>query len=500
MKKPWFYLLLSGFTAILSSCTHISAPIEDLPQHEAPELLVQVPEQMAFTLPVESDASFHPTLVESKINKVLAPLMYESLYQLNSHFQAEPYLIESQWVSENGLQWVFTLKPEIYFSDGTIMTGSIVASALNEARRSDSYYVSRFSHVQNITSSGNQITITLTEPNYMFPSLLDIPISYGGGDLPLGSGPYQYSEYENKLLLNAAWWNSKTLPHEVNLVPIHQERELISAFDTGKLSVVDGNLPTSSGLGFSGNYQVWEYTSSHLFYLGVRSDWGSNQKTLLSLCSKVIDREKLVDLALAGYGIATDYPIHPWSEMGLMLPPIEYNLEETAERLIKLAKQSYTIELLVNGSSPQKEAIAREIAEQLRQYDVKIEVISLPVEEYLARLESGDFQLFVGEVYLTPDFDLGELLLAGGSYAYGRTGTDWLSYLWSEYRHKGFSILYPNEEGEIEDHFFQYVEEYSSIIPLFFKNGTMLSCWGHMSQASPVQNNLFYNLAYWSFR
>lgn len=500
MKKKWIPLLLGGLTTILTSCTHMSAPIEDLPQHDAPELLVQVQEQLPFTLPVESALSFHPTLVESKINKVLAPLMYESLYQINEHFQAEPYLVQSQWVSDNGLQWVFTLKPEIYFSDGTLMTGNIVASALNEARSTNSYYAPRFSQVMNITGSGNQVTITLSQANYMFPTLLDIPISYGGGDLPAGSGPYQYNAYHGKLILNPDWWKGDPLPQEVDLLPITQERELISAFDAGNLSVVDGNLPTSSGLGFSGNYQVWEYTSSHFYYLGVRSDWGANQKTLLSLCSKVIDREKLVDLSLAGYGIATEYPVHPKSEMGMMLPPTEYERDEVRERLTTLAKQSYTIELLVNGSSPQKEALAKEIAEQLRQFDVKIEIISLPVDEYMARLESGNFQLFVGEVLLTPDFNMGELLFSGGTYAYGRSGTDWLSTLWKDYRHKGLAILDANEEGEVQEHFFQYVKEYSSIIPLFFKNGTMLSSWGHISQSSPVQNNLFYRLEHWGFR
>lgn len=492
------------FTWIFLGCTHISAPVEDVPNFTAPEPLVQATETMPFTLPVELGVSFHPTMVESSINRVLSPLMYESLYYLNENYEAVENLVSSSWVSDNGLQWVFTLKEGIYFSDGTLMTGRIVASSLNEAKSVGSYYESRFSEIWSITGTDTTVTVSLTTPNYMLPCLLDIPISYGGGTLPLGSGPYQYNEYHCKLIFNENWWQDLELPREVELVPITKEGQLISAFDAGALSVVDGDLPTNYGLGFSGNYQVWEYHNSHFFYLGVQSNWGGNQKTLMSLCSQVIDRDKLVDLALAGYGVSARYPVHPYSEMGRALPVLEFNPSEVSERLSTLAAQSYTIDLMVNENSTQKVAIAQEIAEQLRQYDVRITVSVLSLEEYLSKLQSGDFQLFVGEAYLTPDFNLKDLILEGGAYAYGRSGTSWLETLWKEYRLKGTSVLDLAETADgdwiIEENFFSYVTEYSSVIPLFFKNGTLLSSWGHLDYATPVQNNLFYGLEDWVFR
>lgn len=492
MKKLGVSLLLLGLLS--TGCANISAPAQEKVEIPVPEPVAKEQYILPFTLPFDPTASFHPCLVDSQLNMDFSSLMYESLYQVNQEFKAEKVLVAEESVSENGLQWVFTLKEDIFFWDGTVLTGKIVASALNEAKGNLSRYAPRFENIRSITGTDTQVTVNLIEPNYLLPTLLDIPISYGGGTYPLGTGAYEYVEESSKLVKHTLWWQEKEVPDTVILMATTKEEDLISAFDAGELSLLDGDLTTSQVLGYSGNYQVWEYGNPRLFYLGVAGEWGGNQKTLLTLSSQVIDRELLVDKILAGYGVATEYLAHPHSELGQALPQWEYNPMLVEERLNQLASVSYPVTLTVHENNVQKVSLAEEIAEILTQYGLRISVEKLSWENYVNALESGDFQLFVGEMYLTPDFNVGELLTTGGTFAYGRSGDTQIDFLWQEYRRYGLEVL----EGE--ENFFTYVQEEMSIIPLFFKNGTMLSVWGHLEVASPVAGNLFYRLEDWVFR
>lgn len=491
--KKWLLAVLCCMTFV--GCSSLEEGVEDelypLQNQEETEEEEKETYVMPFSLAYDPSASMHPCLVEGSLNMMLSPLMYQSLYEVDGNFKAHAVLVEEATVSDDGLKWVFTIKEGALFWDGTELTASIVASSLNEARSAESYYAPRFSQVSSVTAWSNLVTIVLSSPNYLLPNLLDIPISYGGGRVPMGTGPYEYFEGTDALYLRDP---SLPLPEQIRLVPTLREEDLISSFNGGELSVLDGDLTTSQVLGYAGNYQVWEYANPRFFYLGVEGNWGSNIPTLLTLCSDAIDRENLVKNILAGYGVATEYAVHPESAIGQGLPPLSYDTSAFADRLRSLASVSFPITLLVHENNNQKMALAQEIVSQLAEFNVRVNIDARPWEEYVRALETGDFQLYVGEVFLTPDMNVGTLLSSGGTHAYSLRYDGTLEQLWRNYRLRGVEVL------EEETHFFQYVKDEVKIIPLFFKNGTMLSLWGHVADVSPVANNLFYQLEQWEFR
>lgn len=540
-------LVVTGvLIALLGGCTNIAAPVEEPFVYAVTEPLIEVQEILPFSLPYNPTATVHPCFVNTQINLSIVPLLYEGLYELDENFNPQPVLVSEAVTSEDGLTWTFTLKEGIYFWDGTPLTGTLVASALNEAKSEGSRYASRFEGIRSVTGNESQVTVSLHSPNYLLPTLLDIPISYGGGNVPLGTGAYRYWEGTPLLSRSENWWGTADLPNEVILVETILEGDLISAFDAGELSLLEGDLTTSQVLGYSGNYQVWQYNSTKMFYLGVEQGWGNTYRTLLSLCNDAIDRQSLVNKALLGYGVPTAYPIHPHSEMGQALPPWEYNPDAFSEKLISLASVSYPIRLIVHDGSEQKMTVASEIANQLGEFGVRVNIEALPWSDYVYALEQGDFNLYVGEIYLSPDFDVSSLLVSGGMYAYGNLYDETLYEYWHDYRLRGVGILEHHlieipaedaigmegfeyleelfarepeydEEGniieEIEypttvwvrseeepEQFFSYVKAQNSIIPLFFKNGMILSLWGHLETATPISSNLFYDLEQWVFR
>lgn len=491
------FVKLSFLTAVLSilvSCADVSAPLVLQPVEYMPsDIFQETLPSLSFTLPYYPQESMHPTLVENRTNGDLSPLLYEGLFVLDESFQPQPLLVESYQQSEDGYRWTFTLKEGICFWDGTELTGQRVVSAWNEAKGTNSRYGARFGDISSYSASGLVITVQLSSPNHNLPALLDIPISSGGGNVPMGTGAYLYEEGATSLTRNPLWWGEADLPLRIALLPMEGKSELISAFDAGQISLLRGDLTGEQRLGYSGNYQVWEYPSTDFFYLGFHS--GKMNASLRTAISYGLDRETFIDHDLAGYGTGCLYPIHPDSQTGQWLGDFAYESLNSIEASTALSRYNGArYGLLVNGDNSQKVSMAEEIAQQLGEYGLNIWVNALPWGDYLDALSAGNFDMYLGEIYLTADFNLGDLFLEGGAYNYGNYENASLSTLWWDYQRYGLDAV--GEEGTF--FYYSFLEE-MPFAPLCFKTGTALSLWGHLASASPVHGNLFYQVEDWDF-
>lgn len=74
---------------------------------------------------------------------------------------------------------------------------------------------------------------------------------------------------------------------------------------------------------------------------------------------------------------------------------------------------------MVNTDNSFKLAVAEYLAGQLSDLGVSVDLKKLTWDDYLAALESGNFDLYLGEVTLTADFNLSPLLGRAGTLNYG---------------------------------------------------------------------------------
>ncbi len=467
---------------------------------------VQSPEPVPFTLAVYSEFSLHPALAANRANLTLSPLLYEPLFALDEAFQAQPVLCQSYHVSPDKLVWTFTLRSEVTFSDGTPLTGQVVASALDLARSAKGRYRERLADVTSIAASEdtpNQVSITLRRPNGTLPVLLDIPIALGEGDRPLGTGPYILSELEGLMSLvpRTSWWQEdKPLP--VQTIPLHtvtKSDELIYAFDAGNVSLVDVDLMATNAMGYGGNYQTWDYATTDFLYLGF------NTQSVLCRAPQVrqalalaVDREAIVSAVYANHAVPTWLPVHPGSALHSQSAADSapsYDLEGLAAQLeeLRLAEKPFT--LLVNNENTAKASAAQRIAYQLEAAGLTVELRQLSFEDYTAALAAGDFDLYLGETVFTADFDLAPLLGSAGRLNYG----GW----WTE---EADGLLYAMHTASSEDkpaaaeQLFALLNEQVPIVPIAFKNGSVLTQWGRLSGLTPVRGNVFYQMEHWTIQ
>ncbi|MGE4276116.1 MAG: ABC transporter substrate-binding protein [Lawsonibacter sp.] len=455
------------------------------------------PVDIPFSLAAYPTYSFHPALAENRANLTLAPLLYEPLFQVDSSFQATPVLCQSGSASEDKLSWTFTIRSGITFSDGTPLTGEIVAAALNTARQA-ARYAQRLRDVTAVTAQGDTVTITLSRPNGTLPALLDIPIASSDGERPLGTGPYRLSGQGDTMTLLARtdWWQQKPVPvQEIPLTTASKTDDLVSTFDAGDVGLVDADLMGTNALGYSGSYETWDYATTDFLYLGFNTQSGlCRTAEVRRVLTRAIDRDSIVQADYASHAVAAALPIHPFSPLydDTLAKALSYDPEQLADELTNLKVQGRPLVLLVNSENSAKAGAAQRIADQLSAAGMSVTVSKLAFDDYVAALNTGNFDLYLGEVMLTADFDLSPLLDSGGALNYGR---------WQDGQGDTLLASLRMAEGTGRQTaaavLFTYLNDQVPIAPICFKNGSVLTQWGRLSGLAPVQGNVFYRLEDW---
>lgn len=499
-------LTLAGVLA-LSSCAApdpVSATPTPQPTSAPP---VQAESRPDFILPCYPAGGFHPITGSNRLNLTLAPLIYRGLFSVDRNFQAQNDLCESYEVSGDGLTWTFRLTNAV-FSDGTPLTAGEVVSSLQAARRSERYG-GRLSDVERIGTEGETVVVTLTRPNGSLPLLLDIPIVKEGEDpqRPLGTGPYALVEGEEGLTL-VARQGAQTPLETIPLRTVETGDDLIYAFDAQEISLVDTDLTGVNALGYSGRLETTDYPTTTLLYVGCNLSAGPCRSQLVrQAVGLALDRERVVGRTLAGHAVATTLPAHPaapgydgtlaaqWGQDGerarTLLEEDGWSLNE--EGVLSRRRETLALRLIVNQDNTFKTAAAEEIAAALEELGCQVTVDKLSWEDFTAALGKGEFDLYLGETALTADFNLEALLGARG-----------------ELNHSGFA---DEEAWELMDqcrtargderqstlvNLCGRIAELAPIIPVCFKNGSLLTQWGQVTGAAPTQRDVFAGFANWS--
>lgn len=469
------------------------------------------PPPARFSLGYDPAASLHPITGESAVNQELTGLVYQGLYELDNTFTPQPVLAQSAAVSEDGLTWTFTLKPGAVFSDGTPLTAYHAADGLNAARAAP-LYAQRLAGLTGAAAADDgALAVTLSAPNGNLPALLDIPVALEReeGLAPLGSGYYYYEAAGESLLLRANPHNpaASALPYDaIPLTPASDAAGRIAAFDSGAVSAVTTDFTSPYALGYSSSYETTDFPTTSLIYVGFRTAGGMCQSPLVRRAfSRALNRAEMVRLDLSGHGDAAALPVSPLSGEysrtaadGLShdLDAASALLEEAGwkkgeDGLLHHGKAPAEITLLVNSDNDVRQAIAGRFVQALKELGVTVNIQRLPWSGYTAALAAGQFDLYLGEVRLTGDFDPAALL--SGPLNYGGFYGEELSALLSAWR----AARGEARTRAAEALWAQFAQD-APFAPLCFKRGSLLLRWGMASGLNPTRANPYYKMEQWT--
>jgi ABC-type transport system substrate-binding protein len=131
---PLHFFILIG-TILLTACQPkpTEAPATEAAQPtEAAGVATQPPAQ-AGALPTQigADINLDPALAQDADSLMVSLYLYEGLVRLGTDGEPRPALAESWVVSEDQLDYIFTLRSNAVFSDGTQITPDVVTDNFN---------------------------------------------------------------------------------------------------------------------------------------------------------------------------------------------------------------------------------------------------------------------------------------------------------------------------------------------------------------------------------
>ena len=114
-------------------------------------------------------------------------------------------------------------------------------------------------------------------------------------------------------------------------------------------------------------------------------------------------------------------------------------------------------------------------------------VSTLPWADYVAELTAGNFDLYYGEIKLTADWNLSQLLGAEAPLNYG----GWTGTLFDQYLS---NYLASTDRSVALERLCSYLQTQAPILPICFKSTSVLLQTGVLEGLEPTMNEPFYNL------
>lgn len=456
----------------------------------------------SFTLPLLSGDSLHPYTCGDGVQQTLLPLLYEGLFELDACFTPQNLLCEDYTFSADFTVWTFTLRAGVTFSDGSALTAEDAVASLQRAKTS-ARYGARLSSVTAIRAeSVHTFSITLSEGNNRFPALLEIPIlskATLNSAVPVGTGPYVYIDGEVPYLArNGNWWQEDALPlSRIELCRADNEESLAYLFSTGaiQLLVTDYTGGSNAAAGYKGSLHVTDAQSTTMQYLGFNCQSSLfSDEALRRALSLGINRDSICQAYFSSHVQSAQFPVVPSSPWYPSELEQDYSAEAFTAAMTAAGYnegRSHRATMLVCDGNSFRLSAAKAIAAALSVCDVSITVKALPYEEYLAALQGGSFDLYYGEVRLTPDFNCSSLVKTGGELNYGGFSDGALDAQLATAFSSASAPISANEA------LLSLLAERAPLAVIGFKSQSVVLQAGVVDAITPTCSNSFYQFTNW---
>jgi peptide/nickel transport system substrate-binding protein len=276
----------------------------------------------------------NPVLAISDVDHDLTSLIYSGLMKTMPDNSIITDMAESYKISEDGLEYSFTLKDNIYFQDGVKLTTDDILFTIEKIQDSTIKSPKRpnFYDVKVEKIDEKQIIFTLKKPYFPFLQNLTIGIlpKHLWGDLnadqfslsqynvePIGSGPYKINKMQTlqkKMLLIPTYYElipfnkyilGKPFIDKLIINFYSDEKTLIDAYNKGDIETLNSITPEKiTELKLQSNSTIKTTPLPRVFAVFFNENQSEiiANKEVRQALDIAIDRQKIVDKVLSGYG------------------------------------------------------------------------------------------------------------------------------------------------------------------------------------------------------
>ncbi|WP_062520158.1 ABC transporter substrate-binding protein [Demequina silvatica] len=357
------------------------------------------------------------------LNYYIASVAQEGLVTIDADGAIQPGLAES-WEQTDDVTYVYELRDDAQFQDGTPVTAEDVVFSLDMARDETAspglaYYMTGIDTIEQTGDS--EVTITLNAPDAAFAANMSTAGAAfitskafweaNSGDvgtsdsLLLGTGPYQVTEFvpDSHVTFERVdtWWGELPKVKEIRVDFIADESTRLLAAQSGDVDIAF-NVPFSQA-------EQWESLSdmrveyvNDLSYVGLYFNTGVapfDDPKVREAIAHAVNRDAYVETLLKGHGEAATAIMTPESlgsvysadearEILAGIPQWDYSLDTAREALAASSvPDGFTTELLTPNTGPQLGTAAQALAQDLAEVGITLNVREVPIEEWLASLD-----------------------------------------------------------------------------------------------------------------
>jgi oligopeptide transport system substrate-binding protein len=421
-------LLASAATALIAGTAFAQAT-----HPETGEALAEV---QSFTYRVLDEfPSIDPGLVEDVEGFHVARQLFEGLMNQDAEGNVVPGVATSYTVSEDGLTYTFTLRPEAMWSDGRPVTAGDFVYAWRRA--ADPATASPYSWFMELMALENasaviageaapdtlgvtaiddhtlEVRLTTALPHFpqMVTSATTFPVpewviaehgeNWTQPGIMVGNGAFVLSErvVQEKLVMtrNANYWdNANTILETITALVINDENQALTRWQAGEIDQTD--VPTGQFPSLLAEYPTETHSVPNLctYYYNVNltetGDPALQDVRVRQALAMAIDRDIIVNNILAA-GQVPAYSLTHWAVAGFEVPDSEFQSMTQAERDARAVElmteagygpggETLTFDILFNTSEAHQ-SIAVAIGQMWKQ--------KLGVETTLANMEWQTF-------------------------------------------------------------------------------------------------------------
>lgn len=299
-------------------------------------------------------------------------LVYDSLFTIDSNYNAVPQLVDSYSVESNGKSIDIKLK-DANWHDGKPLTSSDVEFTINLIKRSqNSPYKPLVENISSVSINDNKnFTINFKDAYAFSVDTLVFPIvskselsGLSSNEIDnyrknmVGTGPYKISKFEQRsnmiLTLNEDYYDKEKIKNakkEINVIIVPDEEAQVAmtlalSSDITKVGLSDLSqfqeeqfkITNFEGRGYE--YIIFNYDTPIMKDLNFRKAIAST-----------IDRNKILEESYMGKATAVNFPLHSKSKYyDESIKAFEYNTDKAKEYLGKINIEN------VKSNKPQEEA------------------------------------------------------------------------------------------------------------------------------------------------
>ena len=462
---------------------------------------------LTFPIP-ENPETNNPLKIQNVELHNLYSLIYEQPVRIGIDGMAEPELAETWGVDSSGTIWTFNLRKGVNWQNGhgeftsadIIYTLDLIKSYTKE----DSLYASTSDLISDYKAVDEYtVAITLSEPGNAAFYLMTFPVvckDYSesvdiDSAMPVGTGPYvveSYDKYEEMVLhANDSWWKQAPYIQDITAVcyPDH-DAELI-AFEENLFDIITTSVLTVQTYERYNEKESIDYITQYYDCLVPNAASRLfNDANVRKAIAYGLDKREIISKALLGHAVAADYPVVPDSYLsGESSNIYEYNLQK-AQTLLEEAGWrdrdddgmleattdgadifEMTIKLLVlKEDDTYRIDVAENIAAQLKECGIDVEIDPQEAGSYKTKLESGSFDLALCSFYLDQNPDISFMIKTDSSTNYGGFSDEGMDLLLSNCRAALDAESMRDAYLSMENYFIETIPQ----ISLYFRTNALI--------------------------